>query len=66
MLHLELPISVSDCSWSVFDISGVEKCNGLFISDAESVIDISALSPGVYEVCLMDGEKLRSARFRLN
>jgi hypothetical protein len=57
---------VSNCSWSVFDISGVEKCNGRFTNEDESVIDISCLTPGVYEVCLMDGEKLRSARFRLN
>lgn len=66
MLHLEPPLSVRNCSWSVFDISGTEKCNGKFNGSDESVIDISCLSPGVYEVCLMDGEKLRSARFRLN
>ncbi len=65
-LHLEPPVSVRNCSWSVFDIGGTEKCNGRFLTDADSVIDISALTPGVYEVCLMDGEKLRSARFRLN
>jgi hypothetical protein len=66
LLHLEPPVSIRNCSWSVFDISGAEKCNGRFLTDADNVIDISALSPGVYEVCLMDGEKLRSARFRLN
>jgi hypothetical protein len=65
-LHLEPPVPVRNCSWSIFDISGTEKCNGRFLSDAESVIDITCLAPGVYEVCLMDGEKLRTARFRLN
>lgn len=66
MLHLEPPIPIENCSWSVFDISGTEKCNGRFGAASESVIDISFLTPGVYEVCLMDGVKLRSARFRLN
>lgn len=66
MLHLEPPVSVRDCSWSVFDITGVEKCNGRFNGEDASVIDVSELAPGVYEVCLMDGDKLRSARFRLN
>ena len=66
LLYLETPVSESNCSWSVFDITGAEKCNGKFTSDSQNVIDISALQPGVYEVCLMDGVKLRSARFRLN
>ena len=65
MLHLET-VAASNCSWSVFDITGAEKCNGKFTSDSESVIDISALPAGVYEVCVMDGVKLRSARFRLS
>jgi len=66
LLHLEPPVSVRNSSWSVFDITGVEKCTGRFLTDADSVIDVAALNPGVYEVCLMDGEKLRSARFRLS
>lgn len=66
MLHLETALAGSNCSWSVFDITGTEKCNGKFTGDSESVIDISALPAGVYEVCLMDGVKLRSARFRLS
>lgn len=66
MLHLVPSLPVRNCSWSVFDINGAEQCTGKFATDAESVIDISALTPGVYEICLMDGERLRSARFRLN
>jgi len=65
LLHLEPPTSVKDCSWSVFDITGTEKFNGKFTGEVESVVDVSSLKPGVYEICLMDGERLRSARFRV-
>lgn len=52
-------------SWSIFDISGAEKCNGKFAEVDPNTIDITCLAPGVYEVCLMDDEKLRSARFKI-
>ena len=64
-LHLEPPTSVKMCSWSIFDIGGTEKCNGKYDCVASDPIDVTCLSPGVYEVCLMDGEKLRTARFRV-
>jgi len=65
MLHLEHSGAPKMRSWSVFDISGTEKCNGKFSPHEQNSIDISSLNPGVYEVCLMDEEILRSAIFKL-
>lgn len=65
MLHLESSETSNACSWSIFDISGAEKCNGKFGAREEKNIDVACLHPGVYEVCLMDGVKLRTARFKV-
>jgi len=65
MLHLEHFGALQMRSWSVFDISGAERCNEKFSPNQQNSIDISSLIPRVYEVCLMDEEILPSARFKL-
>lgn len=65
ILHVEPCPNAKECSWSVFDITGSEKCNGKLSASSGPIIDLSMLTPGVYEICVMDGVRLRTARFRI-
>lgn len=65
ILHVEPCPNAKECTWSVFDISGSEKCSGKLNRQTGPVIDLNCLPAGVYEICLMDGVRLRTARFRL-
>jgi hypothetical protein len=65
ILHVEPCPNTKECSWSVFDITGSEKCNGKLNASTGPVINLGILESGVYEICLMDGVRLRAARFRL-
>ena len=66
ILHVEPCPNAKECSWSVFDITGSEKCNGKLNITTVPVINLNNLPSGVYEICLMDGVRLRTARFRLS
>ena len=54
------------CSWSIFDISGMEMCKGNLDGKAPHKIPLDQLSPNVYQLCVIDGGELLNARFRIS
>ena len=53
------------CTWSVFDIGGVEVCSGMLADHGPHSIPLDALSPDLYQLCVIDGSELMKTKFRL-
>ncbi len=53
------------CSWSIFDLSGMELSKGNLDGKPPHKISVTDLSPGLYQLCVIDGDTLRSTKFRI-
>jgi hypothetical protein len=65
-LLLNYQLLTEKCSWSIFDIGGVELCKGMLNGKAPHKIPVEYLKPNVYQLCVIDGDKLLNARFRIS
>src|SRR5687767_14816627 len=54
------------CSWSIFDLSGVEISKGSLHGDPPHKIPLKNLSPALYQLCIIDGDNLRNTKFRIS
>jgi hypothetical protein len=54
------------CSWSIFDLSGVEVSKGDLYGNPPHKISIQSLSPALYQLCVIDGDKLSNTKFRVS
>ena len=63
-LQLDYELQTEKCSWSIFDAGGVEKSSGRLLGLAPHKIPLHDLTPDVYQLCVIDGDKLLNARFR--
>ena len=53
------------CSWSVFDAGGIEMCSGKLTGSSPHKISLGKLPPEVYELCIIDGDRVINAKFRV-
>jgi len=65
-LLLDYELHTEKCSWSIFDIGGMEMCKGNLSGKAPHKISLDQLSPNVYQLCVIDGDELLNARFRIS
>ncbi len=65
-LLLNYEMLTEKCSWSIFDIGGMEICQGSLNGKAPHKIPLNTLSPNVYQLCVIDGDKLLNTRFRIS
>lgn len=65
-LLLNYELLTEKCSWSIFDIGGVELCKGMLNGKAPHKISVECLNPDVYQLCVIDGDKLLNSRFRIS
>jgi hypothetical protein len=65
-LLLDYELLTEKCFWSIFDIGGVEMCKGDLDGQAPHKIPLDSLSPNVYQLCVIDGDKLLNSRFRVS
>ena len=65
-LLLNYELLTEKCSWSIFDIGGVELCKGMLNGNAPHKISVECLKPNVYQLCVIDGDKLLNSRFRIS
>lgn len=54
------------CLWSIFDLGGVEICKGTLSGSPPHRISLKQLPPNVYQLCVIDGDKLLNTRFRVS
>jgi hypothetical protein len=54
------------CSWSIFDLSGIEICKGSLDGHPPHKISLKDLSPALYQLCVIDGDNLRNTKFRVS
>jgi hypothetical protein len=54
------------CSWSIFDLAGMEISKGSLIGNPPHKISIKNLSPALYQLCIIDGDNLRNTKFRIS
>jgi hypothetical protein len=66
MLLLDYEKRTEKCSWSIFDPGGVERSCGILDGAPPHRIPVPGLSPNIYQLCVIDGDKLMNARFRIN
>lgn len=62
---LDYELVTEKCSWSIFDIGGVELSKGILQGPPPHRIPVAQLSPNVYQLCVIDGDKLLNSRFRI-
>ena len=65
-LSLNYEQLTNKCLWSIFDLSGVEICKGNLDGRPPHKISVEILSEGLYQLCVIDGDNLRSTKFRIN
>ena len=65
-LLLDYELRTEKCSWSIFDLAGMEISKGALSGNAPHIIPIDALSPALYQLCVIDGDKLTNAKFRIS
>jgi hypothetical protein len=65
-LLLDYELLTEKCSWSIFDLSGMEISKGSLSGNAPHKIPIDKLSPALYQLCVIDGDKLTNAKFRVS
>lgn len=65
-LLLDYELLTERCSWSIFDIGGMELCKGMLNGKSPHTIPLDCLSPNVYQLCVIDGDKLLNSRFRIS
>ncbi|GAB4140055.1 MAG: hypothetical protein Fur0041_15240 [Bacteroidia bacterium] len=53
------------CIWSLFDEGGTEIKTGT-LSDGEiHLIPVSGIDPGIYQICVIDGDKLHKSNISI-
>lgn len=65
-LLLDYERMTEKCSWSIFDIGGVEMCKGSLDGTAPHKISVECLEPALYQLCIIDGDKLLNTRFKIS
>jgi len=65
-LLLNYELLTEKCSWSIFDIGGVEQCKGNLTGKGPHIIPLECLTPNLYQLCVIDGDKLLNSRFRVS
>lgn len=65
-LLLDYELRTEKCSWSIFDTGGMELSSGMLNGQPPHHIPVSTLSPDVYQLCVIDGDKLLNTRFRIS
>lgn len=65
-LVLNYELLTEKCSWSIFDISGMELCKGTLNGTAPHKISVAFLSPDLYQLCVIDGDQLSKTKFRVS
>lgn len=64
-LLLDYEKQTEKCSWSIFDVSGMEKCTGMINGKPPHRIPVDCLSPDLYQLCVIDGDQLHNTRFKV-
>ncbi len=65
-LLLDYELLTERCSWSIFDLSGMEIAQGSLVGRPPHKINIENLSPALYQLCVIDGDNLRNTKFRVS
>lgn len=65
-LLLDYELLTEKCSWSIFDLAGVEISKGSLKGNPPHKIPIKNLSPALYQLCIIDGDNLRNTKFRIS
>ncbi|CAN5368899.1 hypothetical protein BH09BAC5_BH09BAC5_17010 [soil metagenome] len=65
-LILNYDLVTEKCSWSIFDLSGMELCKGTLNGNAPHKIPVACLSPDLYQLCVIDGDQLSKTKFRVS
>lgn len=65
-LLLEYECLTEKCSWSIFDLSGIEISKGSLVGNPPYKISVKNLSPALYQLCIIDGDNLRTKKFRIS
>jgi hypothetical protein len=65
-LLLDYELMTEKCSWSIFDIGGVEMCKGLLKGNGPHIIPVACLEPALYQLCVIDGDKLLNTKFKIS
>jgi hypothetical protein len=65
-LLLDYELLTEKCSWSIFDLSGMEMSKGPLNGSPPHKISIENLSPNLYQLCVIDGDTLRNTKFRVS
>lgn len=65
-LLLDYELLTERCSWSIFDLSGIEISKGTLNGIPPHKISIKDLSPALYQLCVIDGDNLRNTKFRIS
>ncbi len=51
------------CLWSIFDLAGVEISKGKLDGRPPHKIAVNNLTTGLYQLCVIDGDNLRTIKF---
>jgi hypothetical protein len=65
-LLLDYELLTEKCSWSIFDLSGMEISKGSLDGSPPHKISVANLSPALYQLCVIDGDNLRNTKFRIS
>ncbi len=65
-LLLDYELLTEKCSWSIFDLSGVELYKGILKGNAPHRIPVASLQPALYQLCVIDGDKLSNTKFKIS
>ncbi|HET6992337.1 MAG TPA: hypothetical protein VFJ43_13475, partial [Bacteroidia bacterium] len=63
---LDYDLLTEKCSWSIFDMGGVELCKGKLNGNPPHKIPVDCLKPALYQLCVIDGDKLLNTKFRIS
>ncbi|MEO5643777.1 MAG: hypothetical protein ABIQ40_00325 [Bacteroidia bacterium] len=66
VLFLDYELQTEKCSWSIFDLAGIEISKGSMDGDPPHKISLKNLSPALYQLCVIDGDNLRKTKFRIS